>query len=138
MSPERELVRLGEEEEELEAACVALASLTSTGNDELRRLAGEHQKAASVLVGTRSRGRVILASMRAVLTALVRNDTRALAWLREREHALVRDYLALDCRDGLDETTRQLVRRVLLPTAFDRFTRVDRLLVERTGETVSV
>jgi hypothetical protein len=128
---DRALERLGEDEEELEAACAALASLfSSSGDGELRRLAGEHQKSAGVLLGIRPRGRVLMASMRAVLTVLVRNEVRALTWLRDREHQLVRSYLALDCRADVDETTRLMIRRVLLPIAFDRFTRVDRLLAE--------
>jgi len=137
MIDERELVRLGEDEEELEAACAALASLTTRSSDELRRLAGEHQKVAGVLLGMRPRGRVVLASMRAALTVVVRNEERALTWLRDREHRLVRAYLALDYRVDLDESTRMMVRRVLLPAAFDRFTRVDRLLVDHGAEPAS-
>ena len=130
-----ELTRLGEEEEELEAACAALAALVADG-DQLRRMAGEHQQAAGILLGERTRSRALFASMRAVLTAMVRSDERALAWLREREHKLVRSYLALDCREDLDVSVRQLLRRVLLPAAFERFTRVDRLLASRDAEMV--
>ena len=108
------LLRLGEEEEELEAACAALASLLEPG-DELGSMAAEHRRAASMLLGERPRMRALLSSMRAVFTAMVRNEERALAWLRDREHQLVRSYLALDCREDLDEATRQLVRRILLP-----------------------
>jgi hypothetical protein len=133
MTKEKLLLRLGEEEEELEAACAALASLLEPG-DELGSMAAEHRRAASMLLGERPRMRALLSSMRAVFTAMVRNEARALAWLRDREHQLVRSYLALDCREDLDEATRQLVRRTLLPAAFERFTRIDRVLAERPGD----
>ena len=133
----RELQRLGEDEEELEAVCATLASLLHEG-DELRALSLEHRRSAALLIGERPRMKILLASMRAALTALVRHEERALAWLRDREHALVRAYLQLDCHQDIDDESRDLVRRVLLPAAFDRFTRIDRALAVRATEPVAV
>jgi hypothetical protein len=137
MSKESELKRLGETEEELEAACATLASLIEPG-DDLRRMAADHRRGAALLVGVRPRVRPLLSSMRAALTALVRDEDRALAWLRDREHQLVRAYLALDCRQDLVEAERELVRRFLLPAAFERFTRIDRTLALRVSEPAAV
>lgn len=125
---DRALGALGVEEEELEAACAALASLIPIREDELREMAGEHRLAAGRLLGRRPRARASWSALRAVLVGLVRDHDQALAWLRAREHALVRAYLALDARAELDDDARALLRRTLIPTAFDHFTRIDRLL----------
>jgi hypothetical protein len=77
----------------------------------------------------------VLAAARALLKAAL-EPGGTLGWLREREHRSVRSYLALDTVAGLDDETRRRLRRVLIPAAYDRYTRVDRLLLEAGAELV--
>jgi hypothetical protein len=126
------LTRLGNEEEQLEAACAVLSTLVANGV-ELGELACAHRLAAAELLGERPRFGPLLAATRATLVAVIRSDERALGWLREREHSLVRAYLSLDSQP-LDDTTRTRLRERWLPAAFARFLRVDQLLLARERE----
>lgn len=121
------LARIGALEEELEATCAALATLSLAG-DELGALAAEHREAAAKLRATRPRVWTALASAQATVRGLLASERAALAWLRGREHRLVRAYLALETSGGLSDVVRARVRRYLLPAAFDRLQRVDRLV----------
>src|SRR5581483_4865714 len=120
---------LGVGEAELSAACWALAGLRSSNElkREFARLADEHREAAEALGARGARMHEVLAAARALVQAAL-EPGGTIGWLREREHALIRDYLALDTVAAVDDETRKRLRRELLPAAYDRYTRVDRLL----------
>jgi hypothetical protein len=128
---EARLARIGEKELELASAVAAIAA-RMTAADELTALCREHLAAAARL-GAHGGGQpaTVAATLRSVALGAVllrRDHAGALAWLREREHELVTAYMALEADLALDAAARQALRRELLPAAFGRFARVDRLV----------
>ena len=127
------LAQLGDAELRLAVACELLATRES---ELLELLAGEHREAGARLGRSISTVRTALVRAAAWLSGY--RPGGALTWLLAEEHALVRDYLALDLATDLDDETRRRLRHELLPEAYDRFTRVDRLQAARdAGEAAS-
>src|SRR5947209_862020 len=126
---EKRLHQLGVGEAELSAACWALAGLRNAPElkREFARLADEHHDAAETLGASGARMHEVLAAARALMHAAL-EPGGTIGWLHAREHKLIREYLALDTVATVDDETRRRLRRELLPAAYDRYTRVDRLL----------
>jgi hypothetical protein len=126
------LAVLAAEEVKLAAACSALAERLGDPRGELTALVDEHLASAARLApeGVQVERRVLEATVRSLFlaaTRLVRGEAGLYGWLREREHRLVRSYMALEETDALDDDGLRALRRVLLPSAFARFARADRL-----------
>jgi hypothetical protein len=134
---DKKLHQLGVGEAGLSAACWALAGLRDAPElrREFARLADEHRAAAETLGARGARMHEVLEAARALVQAAL-EPGGTIGWLREREHRLIRNYLALDTISGLDDATRRRLRRELLPAAYDRYTRVDRLLVLHEADAV--
>jgi hypothetical protein len=128
MSISSRIKRLGDVEAELAAACSAITALRP--DEAFSGLAREHRETATRLRRGGAPLRELYAAGRA-LWAMLRGG--AVAWLRAREHQLVCAYLSVDTVLGLDDETRAALRREWLPAAFDRYTRVDRMLADGEG-----
>jgi hypothetical protein len=132
----RWIVDLARGEAEVAARLATIAA--AAGGSEapvLAALAIEHAAAEAVLnaaagmSGSALEDDEALAPLREeAVRRLVAGPEAALAWLLAAEHTLVGSYLALDRMPGLSEDHRRALRREWLPDAFDRFTRLDRLI----------
>jgi len=132
----RWIVDLARAEAELAARLATIAA--AAGGPEapaLATLAIEHAAAEAVLHGAAGvLGSALdddegLATLREdAVRRLVAGTDAALAWLLSAEHTLLGNYLALDRMPGLSADDRLALRREWLPDAFDRFTRLDRLI----------
>ena len=119
------------EEEFVSAACAAVAAWVPNAEAELHVLAAAHLQTATALHARSRRWSKLHASLRAMLSAAVGTELGALTWLRRHEQRLVDRYVGLEASAALDEAARRRLRRTLVPDAFDRFSRVDRLIMRR-------
>jgi hypothetical protein len=118
-------------EELLAAACSAVAEHAPAHRTQLLQLADEHLRVAVRLDMRARRWLKLRMTIAATLAAAVGTELGALSWLRTQEQRLVDDYVALEGSPGLDEEERRLLRRTLVPAAFERFSRVDQLIMAR-------
>lgn len=118
-------------EEFVAAACAAVAGWVPDAEDELHALAAAHLEAAHRLDGRPHRWLKLLVTLRATLAAAVGTSLGALTWLRKQEQRLVDRYVEIEATAALDEAERRQLRRKLVPDAFERFSRVDRLIMLR-------
>jgi hypothetical protein len=130
--PNHAFVQLGAAEEELEAACAAVATLAHP-YDALLDLAAEHRIAAGRLSSARPRLRATFRAAQATVLALFRSEQRVLDWLRDREHRLLQTYLSVEADDTLSDADRRRLRQYLLPAAFARYAKVDALAADYAG-----
>jgi hypothetical protein len=108
-----------------------VAEHTPEHRDELLRLAEEHLRMAVRLDVRPHRWLKLRVTVAATLAAAVGTELGALSWLRTQEQRLVDDYVALEGSPRLDDEERRLLRRTLVPAAFERFSRVDQLIMAR-------
>ena len=132
MNTRTRLSQLGDAEARLAIACAFLVPRRASESEALALLASEHREAAARLGRSISAARGAIARAEAWLSA--RRRSGAIAWLAAEEHALVRAYLTLDLAPDLDDETRRQLRHELLPAAYDRFTRADRLVAARDAD----
>jgi hypothetical protein len=118
-------------EEFVAVACSVVAGWVRPAEAELDVLASEHLEAASRLKARPQRWLKLQVALRALLAAVVGDELGALVWLRKQEQRLVDAYVALEERESLSADERLRLRRQLVPGAFDRFSRVDRLIMLR-------
>jgi hypothetical protein len=124
------------QEELVAAACAATAQWVPGAEADLHALAAAHLATAASL-GSRPRKWLKLhATLRAALAAAMGTELGALAWLRRQEQRLIDGYVALEAAETLSPFERQRLRRELVPTAFDRFGRVDRWIMLREEQGV--
>jgi hypothetical protein len=123
-------------EEFLAAACAAVAGWVPDAEDELHALAATHLDTATLLHARPRRWLKQLVSLRATLAAAIRSGLGALVWLRRQEQRLVDAYMALEASPQLAGEDRRRLRRHLVPSAFERFSRVDRLIMLREEQGV--
>jgi hypothetical protein len=122
------------EEERVAAACAAAARWLPAAEADLHALAAAHLATARALTMSSSRPipwRGLYASLQALLAAVVGTELGTLLWLRRQEQRLVDAYVALEGSPTLTALERQRLRRVLVPTTFERFGRVDRWIMLR-------
>jgi hypothetical protein len=119
------------EEELVAAACAAVAHWVPDAEDELHALAAEHLLAATRMAAQPRRWLKLHATLRATLAAAVGTELGALLWLRRQEQRLIDRYVDLEARAPLSEDERARLRRTLVPAAFERFARVDHLVMQR-------
>ncbi|HEX4459832.1 MAG TPA: hypothetical protein VIA18_17760 [Polyangia bacterium] len=121
-------------EERLAAACAAVASRLDAP-DALHVVTGEHLHAARALKARRNtRWRDLQIALLAAVASSVGGEVGALVWLRKQEQRLLDHYMALEQSPTLSPLERQRLRRYLIPGAFARFARVDRLIMQRESE----
>src|SRR5215470_15081006 len=118
-------------EEFVAVACSVVSGWVKPAESDLDVLASEHLEAASRMRVKPRRWLKLQVALRALLAALVVDELGALVWLRRQEQRLVDDYMALEGSDALSLESRQRLRQKLVPAAFDRFSRVDRLIMLR-------
>jgi hypothetical protein len=118
-------------EEFVAVACSVVAGWVRAAEAELDVLASEHLEAASRWHARPQRWLKLQVALRALLAAVVGDELGALVWLRKQEQRLVDDYVTLEGSALLWGDERQRLRRQLVPAAFDRFSRVDRLIMLR-------
>lgn len=123
--------RIAQEEELVSAACAAVAGWVENAAPELHRLAAAHLQTATALGARVRRWSKLHATLRAMLSAAVGTELGALTWLRKQEQRLVDGYVAIEAAAALDLSARRRLRRTLVPDAFERFSRVDRLIMLR-------
>jgi len=123
-------------EEFVAAACAVVAGAVPDAEDELHALAAAHVEAATRLHARPRRWLKQLVSLRATLAAALRTELGALVWLRRQEQRLVDAYVALEGSPLLVGEERLRLRRQWVPGAFDRFSRVDRLIMLREEQGV--
>jgi hypothetical protein len=121
------------EEAAIAAACATVAAYAPDAAEALAMLAGAHARAADRFGAPSGGWRERVAPLVARLAGL-RGATGALAWLRDREHHLVRRYLELEGDASLDGVLRESLRREWVPAAFERFMQVDRLMARLEHE----
>ncbi|HEY2747230.1 MAG TPA: hypothetical protein VGL86_21555 [Polyangia bacterium] len=123
------------EEELVAAACAAAARWVPGAEAELHALAAAHLATATALTRTATarprRWRAFYAGLQAMLAAAVGTELGALTWLRKQEQRLLDVYVALEGSSTLTAMERQRLRFELVPTAFERFGRVDRWIMRR-------
>jgi hypothetical protein len=122
-------------EEFVAAACAVVSSWVPAAEEELAAIAASHLDTATRLRARPRRWLKLLVTLRATLAAAARTELGALVWLRRQEQRLVDAYVALEGSPQLLPADRQTLRRQLVPSAFERFSRVDRLIMlrEETG-----
>lgn len=118
-------------EELVAAGCAAVAGWVRGADAELHALAAAHLGTATALAARPRRWLKLSATLRATLAAAVGTELGALLWLRKQEQRLVDRYVELEASPALDEAARRRLRRQLVPAAFERFSRVDRLVMRR-------
>ena len=123
-------------EEFVAVACSVVAGWVKAAETDLDVLASEHLESASRLKVKPRRWLKLQVALRALLAALVGDELGALVWLRKQEQRLVDDYMALEGSSELSGEARQRLRRQLVPAAFERFSRVDRLIMLREEQGV--
>jgi hypothetical protein len=131
MTSNEPFARVAAAEELVAAACAAVAEWVPDCESELRLLAAEHLRVAVRFAAHPQRWLKLRMAMAAMLAAAVGTKLGALGWLRAQEQRLVEGYLALEASPTLDGADRQELRRVLVPAAFERFSRVDQLIMTR-------
>jgi hypothetical protein len=104
--------------------------------DELHALAAAHVEVATRLHARPRRWLKQLVALRATVAAAVGSELGALVWLRRQEQRLVDAYVALEGSRQLVGEERLRLRRALVPAAFERFSRVDRLIMQREEQGV--
>jgi hypothetical protein len=119
------------EEEFVAAACAAVASWVPAAEDELHLLAAAHLAVARRLAVRPRRWLKLAATLRATLAAAIGTELGALTWLRRQEQRLIDRYVDLEARPLLVDDERLLLRSELVPSAFERFARVDRWIMLR-------
>lgn len=125
---------IAEGEEQLAAECAAVATRLEAP-DALHIVTGEHLQAARALKARpNTRWRDWQAALLATLASSVGGEVGALVWLRKQEQRLLDRYMALEQSATLLPLERQRLRRYLIPGAFARFAKVDRLIMERESE----
>lgn len=125
---------VAEGEERLAAECAAVATRLASP-DVLHLVTGEHLQAARALKARPStRWRDWQAALLATMASSVGGEVGALVWLRKQEQRLLDHYMALEQSPALLPLERQRLRRYMIPGAFARFAIVDRLIMEREGE----
>jgi hypothetical protein len=123
---------VADEEERLAAACAALSYWLPELAAGLHALAAEHRAAAQHLAQARPRRwRARRATVRATMAAALGSDLGVLEWLRALEQRLLDRYVDLEADSALGDGTREHLRRVLVPAAFERFVRVDQWIMLR-------
>jgi hypothetical protein len=123
-------------EEFVAVACSVVAGWVRPAEADLDVLASEHLEAASRLKARPQRWLKLQVALRALLAALVGDELGALVWLRKQEQRLVDGYVALEEQADLRPDERLRLRQRLVPAAFDRFSRVDRLIMLREEQGV--
>lgn len=123
--------RVGAGEELVAAACAAVAEWVPDAKDELHGLSEAHLRVAVRFKVKPKRWLRLRMTLKATLAAAVGTDLGALKWLRKQEQQLVDLYVALEGAGGLDDEQRQQLRQHIVPSAFERFSRVDRLIMAR-------
>jgi hypothetical protein len=118
------------------AACAAVAACIPHARDELCTLGAAHLATALRLHARPRRWRRRVVTARATLAAVAGSELGALVWLRRQEQGLVDAYMALEGSLALQPMARQRLRRELVPGAFERFSRVDRLIMLREEQGV--
>jgi hypothetical protein len=116
-------------EEMLAVACAVVAEWVPDCETPLGELAEAHRRAAVELMVRPRRWLKLRMTVAAMLGGGVGTKLGALGWLRTQEQRLVDDYVALEGSPALDLGDRHRLRRALLPAAFERFSRVDQLIM---------
>jgi len=124
------------DEELLAAACEAVAHWVPDAAATLQGLAAAHLAVARRLVPRPQRWLKLHVTVRATLAAALAGGLGALTWLRHKEQQLIDRYVDLEARAGLTEGERHLLRRQLVPAAFERFGRVDQCVMLREEQGV--
>jgi hypothetical protein len=127
--------RVAAAEELVAAACAAVAEWVPQHADELSTLSSEHLEAAVRFAAKPRRWLKLRMTIKATLAAAVGSPLGALAWLRKQEQRLVDEYVALEART-LTVDDRRRLRQHFVPAAFERFARVDQLIMMREAEGV--
>ena len=123
-------------EELVAAACTATAQWVPGAEAELHALAAAHLETATAM-GVRPRRWLRMhATLRAALAAAMGTELGALTWLRRQEQRLLDGYMALEGTSSLTPMERLRLRRELVPTAFERFGRVDQWIMLREEQGV--
>jgi hypothetical protein len=119
------------QEEFVAAACAATAHWIPDAEAELHALAAAHLATATRLGAKPRRWARLMALVRATLAAAIGTELGALVWLRHQEQLLIDCYVALEGGSELADSARLRLRRELVPSAFERFQRVDRWIMLR-------
>jgi hypothetical protein len=119
------------QEELVAAACAATAHWVPGAQAELHALAAAHLATATRLGIKPRRWPRLLAIVRATLAAAIGTQLGALTWLRRQQQLLIDCYVALEGATSLGPEERLRLRRELVPSAFERFQRVDRWIMLR-------
>ena len=128
--------RVAAAEELVAAACAAVAEWVPDHEATLSALAAEHLGVAVRFDVKPRRWLRMRMTIKATLAAAIGTQLGALAWLRTQEQRLVDAYIALESAAHLLPDERRLLRRKLVPAAFERFSRVDQLIMMREEEGV--
>jgi hypothetical protein len=123
-------------EELVAAACAAVAEWVPDCERELSALAEEHLRVAVRFAAKPRRWLKQRMAINAMLATAVGTRLGVLGWLRTQEQRLVEAYVAIEASPALDVDDRQELRRALVPAAFERFSRVDQLIMTREEEGV--
>jgi hypothetical protein len=136
MSANDPFARVAAAEELVAAACAAVAEWVPDCEPELRALAAEHLRVAVRFAAPPRRWLKLRMVLHASLATVVGTRLGVLGWLRTQEQRLVDTYVALESSPVLEVDERMLLRRALVPAAFERFSRVDQLIMTREEEGV--
>ena len=124
------------QEEFVAAACAATAHWVPDAEAELHALAAAHLSVATALGVKPRRWTKLFAALRATLAAAIGTQVGALTWLRRQEQLLIDCYVTLEGMTALGADERLRLRRELVPSAFERFQRVDRWIMRREEQSV--
>jgi len=136
MTTNEVFARVAAAEELVAAACAAVAEWVPDCKRELSVLAEEHLRVAVRFAAKPRRWLKLRMAINAMLATAVGTRLGVLAWLRTQEQRLVDAYVALEASPLFDDDERRQLRRALVPAAFERFSRVDQLIMTREEEGV--
>jgi hypothetical protein len=131
MSLPHPFAKVASQEEFVAAACAAVASWVPAAEGELQAMAAAHLAAATAMAARPRRWLKLHVTLRATLAAAIGTELGALTWLRRQEQRLIDGYVTLEASSALTPAERRRLRRELVPSAFERFARVDQWIMLR-------